>query len=91
MSRQNAKRTAVGAPQRLKMTAVKRQYFVYPITVGQNDERGIGQPNAEVGVAFDNIPRPADIIGIKCFHSVGSASDFVEQRGFGLYPDSGCD
>ena len=45
-------RLAIGTPERAEMAQVRAQQVERPVTVGDHDDRRIGQPDAQIGITL---------------------------------------
>ena len=69
------------------MALIRAQQIQRSVTVREHDDRGVGQSDVEIGIAFHGSPCKADVLGREQFELIRAARDFVDERHLRLVTD----
>lgn len=71
------------------MALVEGEQVELVVAPREDDDRGIGEADLEVGVGLDYLLGDGDVGGLERLEAVGAAADLGEERELGLQPDPG--
>src|SRR6185436_11455106 len=85
-ARKNAKTSAAGKAKGVEVAVIEREDVAAVVTLGQNDERGIGESDVDVAVGLDHPSRLRDVADVERREVVRPASHVLEKQQLGFRP-----
>ncbi len=71
------------------MALVEGEQVEHLVAPREDDDRGIGEADLEVGVGVDHLLGDRNVGGLERFEAVGAAAHLGEKRKLGLEPNPG--